>query len=259
MATLTKAALEKAREEASLQESWDDDPQWSDPQKIALACRLLAADGHDTIIPGLIAARTARPDAFLTLPIGLGFEEVTAGRLLTVDRNLNVVRGKGKAPKAVGFILKMLDLRPDVHCAIHTHALHTAALSMLGEPLAVSHMDATMFYNDCAYLKEWPGNPVTELEGEIISGALGSKRAVFLSNHGLATVGASVEEAAYMALCFERAAMMQIRARAVGPLAPLDGELAQEAHDYLTHPTMISVQFNRFARRALHQHPDCID
>src|SRR3546814_11154113 len=101
---------------------------------------------------------------------------------------------------------------------------------MLDEPLAVSHMDATMFYGDCAFLQEWPGNPVTELEGDIISAALGSdKRAVLLANHGLAAVGASVEEAAWFALCFERAAKMQLLAREVGALHPIDDELAQEA------------------------------
>ena len=90
---------------------------------------------------------------------------------------------------------------------------------MVGEPLAIAHMDATMFHDDCAYLTEWPGNPVTELEGELISRALGTKRAILLSNHGLATVGTSIEEATWMAVCFERAAKMQIRARRIGPLS----------------------------------------
>src|SRR5690606_37551459 len=154
-----------------------------------------------------------------------------------------------KAPKAVGFLIRIAELRPDIRCAIHTHAFFTAALSMLDEPLAVAHMDATMFYNDCAHLREWPGNPVTELEGDIIAGALGFKRAVLLANHGLATVGGTIEEATFMAICFERAARMQIRARAIGAIKPLDDALAQEAHDYLTHPTMVTVQFQRFARR----------
>jgi len=242
-----------------MQVSWNSDPGWNDEEKTALACRILVAEGHDTVIPGLVAVRAKEPDVYLTLPIGLGFEEVTPSRLLTVDKNLNVVRGTGKAPKAVGFLIKVLNLRPNSHSIFHTHALYTAALSMLDEPLAVSHMDATMFHNDCAFLREWPGNPVTELEGEIIAGAIGTKRAVLLANHGLAAVGTSVQEAAYMALCFERAAMMQIRARSVGKLSPLDPELAQDAHDYLTNPSMVSVQFNRFARRALLRDPGCLD
>lgn len=236
------------------------DPGWSDAEKLTLACRILAADGHDTIVPGLVAARTTKPDGFLTLPMAVGFEEVRPGQMLTIDKDLNVLDGKGKPPKAAGFLIKILQLRPDVGCGIHTHALYTAALSMVDEPLAVAHMDATMFHDDCAFLREWPGNPVTELEGEIIAGALGKKKhAVLLANHGLATVGESVEEAAWLALCFERAAKMQIRARSIGPLSKIDQEFAQDAHDYMTDPTMVATQFRRFARRALRQDPACLD
>lgn len=235
------------------------DPGWSDAEKLTLACRVLAADGHDTVVPGLVAARTSKPDGFLTLPMGVGFEEVRPGQILTVDQDLNVLKGKGKPPKAAGFLIKILELRPDATCGIHTHAFYTAALSMVDEPLAVAHMDATMFHDDCAFLREWPGNPVTELEGEIIAGALGSKRAALLANHGLATVGQSIEEAAWLALCFERAAKMQIRARSIGPLSTIDQEFARDAHNYMTDPSMIATQFRRFARRALRQDPACLD
>jgi L-fuculose-phosphate aldolase len=196
---------------------------------------------------------------FLTLPMGVGFEEVTPRRILTIDKDFNVLKGEGKPPKAVGFLIKVHQLRPDIRCAIHTHAFYTAALSMVGEPLAVAHMDATMFHDDCAFLTEWPGNPVTELEGEIISQALGPKRAVLLANHGLATVGQSIEEAAWMALCFERAARMQIRARSIGPLTSIDAEFARDAHNYMTDPSMVATQFRRFARRVLRQEPGCLN
>ena len=234
-------------------------PNWSEVQKLALACRILAADGHDTVVPGLVSVRTDEPDVFLTLPMGVGFEEVTPADILTVDKDLNVLNGAGKPPKAVGFLIKIHELRPDIRCGIHTHAPYTAALSMLDEPLTVAHMDATMFYEDCAFLREWPGNPVTELEGELISKALGPKRAALLANHGLATVGESIEEATWMALCFERAAKMQIRARAVGRLRAIDPELARDAHDYMTDPSMVATQFRRFARRVLRADPGFLD
>jgi L-fuculose-phosphate aldolase len=257
-------ALLRERASARLGELYNEaeltaDPGWTGAQKMALACRILAADGHDTIVPGLISVRTADPDVFLTLPMGVGFEEVTPRRILTIDKDFNVLKGEGKPPKAVGFLIKVHQLRSDIRCAIHTHAFYTAALSMVGEPLAVAHMDATMFHDDCAFLKEWPGNPVTELEGEIISQALGPKRAVLLANHGLATVGRSIEEASWMALCFERAARMQIRARSIGPLTSIDDEFARDAHNYMTDPSMVATQFRRFARRVLRQDPGCLN
>lgn len=234
------------------------DPGWSDAEKLTLACRILAADGHDTVVPGLVSVRAAEPGAFLTLPMGVGFEEVRPADILTVNSGLDVLAGTGNPPKAAGFLIRMHQLRPDIRCGIHTHAPNTAALSMLDEPLAVAHMDATMFFEDCAFLREWPGNPVTELEGELISRALGPKRAVLLANHGLATVGESIEEACWMALCFERAARMQLCARAVGQLSAIDPGFASDAHDYMTDPSMVATQFRRFARRVLRQDPNCL-
>ena len=39
---------------------------------------------------------------------------------------------------------------------------------MLGEELAVAHMDTTLFFEDCAYLPDWPGVPFGDEEGEIV-------------------------------------------------------------------------------------------
>ena len=60
-----------------------------------------------------------------------------------------------------------------MQCIVHTHPPAVSALSMVGEPLVVAHMDATPFYNDCAYLPQWPGPPIGDNEGEVISAALG--------------------------------------------------------------------------------------
>ena len=41
-----------------------------------------------------------------------------------------------------------------------------------------------MFYDDCAYLAEWPGPPIGDEEGRIIHETLGDKRAISLAHHG---------------------------------------------------------------------------
>ena len=94
-------------------------------------------------------------------------------------------------------------------------------------------MDMTPLHDDCAFLGEWPGVPIADQEGVLISEALGAKRAIILAHHGYLTAGASCEEATYLSVYLERAARMQIRAQAFGPLTPVDDALAREAHDYL--------------------------
>ncbi|MGH7088501.1 MAG: aldolase [Stellaceae bacterium] len=230
---------------------------WTEEQKFVLACRVLAEDGHDSVLPGLISWR-AGANQFLTLPFGLGFEEARPRDLITVNADLALLRGRVKPSPAVGFLTWMHRYRPDVGCVIHTHAPYTAALAMLDDPLEVAHMDATMFHDDCAFLREWPGNPVSEVEARIISDALGKKRAVLLANHGFVTVGETIEEACYLAICFERAARMQMRARASGRLKPIDPTLAREAHDFMSMPEVMGSTFRRFARQVLRHDPDCL-
>jgi hypothetical protein len=58
-------------------------------------------------------------------------------------------------------------------------------------------MDTTVFHEDCAWLSDWPGVPLANEEGRLISEALGSKRAILLAHDGLLTTGRTLEEAVY--------------------------------------------------------------
>jgi L-fuculose-phosphate aldolase len=141
--------------------------------------------------------------------------------------------------------------RPDVRAIVHTHPPATAALAITGEPLVVTHMDATPLYEDCAFLPEWPGLPLGDEEGRIISEAMGDKHAILLAHHGLLTAAATIEEATLLAIWMEQAADMQLRARAVGPIKPIRPELARDSRDFLRKPKVLGLTFAYYARREL--------
>ncbi|AJK46917.1 aldolase [Burkholderia plantarii] len=231
---------------------------WTTRQKLALTCRILFDGGHDSGLAGQITARAEDPDTYYTQPFGHGFDEITETNLLVVDQDLKTVDGRGMPNPANRFHTWVYRARPDVNCIIHTHPLHVSALSMLEVPLAVSHMDTCPLYDDCAFLEKWPGVPVGNEEGEIISAALGGKRAVLLAHHGMLVTGKTVEEACSLALLMERAARMQLAAMAAGPIRPIPEALATEAHDWISTPKRHAVAFDYYARRALRTHHDCL-
>jgi L-fuculose-phosphate aldolase len=193
------------------------------------------------------------------LRFGLGFDEATASSILLVDDDLNVLEGEGMPNPSNRFHLWIYRTREDVNCIIHTHPPYTSALSVVGEPLAVAHMDHTMFHDDCAYLPEWPGVPIGDEEGEIISKAIGTKRSILLAHHGQLVACANPEEATVMAVFLERAAKLQVMARAIGPIKPIRPELAKEAHDYRLKPKAVGATFHYFARRLLASHPETLE
>lgn len=227
-------------------------------QKLALTCRALFDAGHDSGLAGQITARAEQPGTYYTQQLGLGFDEITDANLLLVDEDLNMLDGAGMANPANRFHSWIYRARPDVRCIVHTHAFHAAALSMLEVPLVVSHMDTTPLYDDCAFLAEWPGVPVGNEEGEIISAALGDKKAILLAHHGQIVAGASVEEACSLAVLIERAAKLQLAAMSAGTIKELPGRLAREAHDWTLRPERSQANFAYYARRALARHPDVL-
>jgi L-fuculose-phosphate aldolase len=111
-------------------------------------------------------------------------------------------------------------------------------------------MDMTMFQDDCAYLPAWPGLPIGDEEGSVISEQLQGKRSMLLANHGLITTGASIEEATYLAVYLERAAALQLAATAAGKIKPLDPERAREAGRFLMKAPIVNATFTYLARRA---------
>jgi L-fuculose-phosphate aldolase len=120
-------------------------------------------------------------------------------------------------------------------------------------------MDTAMFYDDCAYLAEWPGPPIGDEEGRIIHEALGDKRAILLAHHGQLVATSTIEEAAVLAVFIERAARMQVLAQSIGKVKPIDPAIAREAHDYRLKPRAVAATFHYFARRALKLEHDVLD
>src|SRR3974377_2236712 len=70
-------------------------PSWSVRQKIALTCRILADEGHESALAGQITARGDRPGTYWMLSFGLGFDEARAGNIVLVDDDLNLLAGAG--------------------------------------------------------------------------------------------------------------------------------------------------------------------
>src|SRR3972149_4270119 len=70
-------------------------PGWTPQQKMALACRILDRDGHESSLAGQVSARGEKPGTYYALSFGLGFDEARESNILLVDDDLNVLKGEG--------------------------------------------------------------------------------------------------------------------------------------------------------------------
>jgi ribulose-5-phosphate 4-epimerase/fuculose-1-phosphate aldolase len=193
-------------------------------QRLAAAFRLFARFGFDEGVAGHITARDPeRPDHFWVNPFGVYFGHVRASDLILVNHRGEVVEGKYPVNGAAFAIHSRVHAaRPDVIAAAHSHSTHGKAWSSLGRPLDPLTQDACAFYDDHAVFSDFTGVVYETSEGERIAQALGNKKAVILQNHGLLTVGETVDEAAWWFVTMDRSCHAQLLAEAAGQPKKID-------------------------------------
>ncbi|WP_299770167.1 class II aldolase/adducin family protein [uncultured Pseudoteredinibacter sp.] len=201
-------------------------------QKLAAAFRLFGRFGFDEGVAGHITVRDPeRLDHFWVNPMGVSFKQMKVSDLLLVDHEGNVVEGQGLLNGAAFTIHSRVHAaRPDVIAAAHAHSVYGKSWSSLGRLLDPITQDSCAFYEDHALLGEFTGVVLDLDEGERIGQALGDKKAIILQNHGLLTVGQSVESAAWWYITMERSCQAQLMAEAAGTPKLISPEHAKQTH-----------------------------
>jgi ribulose-5-phosphate 4-epimerase/fuculose-1-phosphate aldolase len=105
--------------------------------------------------------------------------------------------------------------RPDVHAICHAHTIAGRAWCAFGKPLDMITQDVCDLYGVLAVDDEYTGLVTAEQEGRQIARALGAKgRAALLMNHGIITVGHTVDEASFLLGLVDRSCEIQLRVEA---------------------------------------------
>jgi len=220
-------------------------------RKLILAGKVLVAEGQDDFTRGHISMRLPdNPSLFFMKPHSVGLDELTMENILTIDLNGNVVAGTSRRHSEVYIHSEIFKARPDVHCVIHTHPPYSVALSASGRPFKCYSQPSALFFEGLGFYSDTMALIRTPAMGKGVAAALGPHRAVLLKNHGVAVVGASIEEAVIAAIMLENAAMVQMITEAAGdpgpefPRADIE-KLRQE----VSQPEQFVINFDYLARR----------
>ena len=90
--------------------------------------------------------------------------------------------------------------------------------------------------------------------GAGVARALGPHKAVFLRNHGVAVVGASLDESTVLALLLEEACRIQLLALAAGGVGVMfDDTSIARLHHSITRPEQYTINFDYLRRRVQRQ------
>lgn len=158
------------------------------------------------------------PNTFWINPLGVHFSMVKAADMIQVDIDGNIVGGNTAGTiNAAGFAIHsaLHKARPNIHAACHTHSEWGRAFSAYGKPLEMLNQDSCYFYKSHAVYEDFGGTAVEKEEGERIAKCVGENgRALIMQNHGLLTVGETVDEAAHLFTLLERSCKIQMMVNA---------------------------------------------
>jgi len=197
-------------------------------QRLAAGFRVFALHGFDEGLAGHITQRDCiDTETFWVNPVGAHFSQIKASDLVRVDHSGNIVEGNSPINTAAFAIHSRIHMaRPDVNAVAHAHTKYGRAFSALGELLKPISQDACVFYQNHSVFDVFTG-VVAELdEGDMIAESLGNKAAVILQNHGLLTVGKSLDAAVANFVTMDSCCQSQLLAQAAGELRLIGHDIA---------------------------------
>ena len=217
---------------------------------------------HEAAANHFSAAVSDDGQSFLINPRGRHFSQVRASELElieTVDRDGDPI-ARNVDPTAWylhGYVHRHV---PRARCILHTHMPYTTALACLKDfEFLMLDQNACRFHQRIAYDRNYAGMALDPEEGERVASLLSDdKDVLFLGNHGVIVVGASVAQAFDELYYLEKAAQLQVLALSTGrELSLVDHETASLAcKQWREYPQFADLHFTALMEILDLQEPD---
>src|SRR5690349_19305424 len=170
--------------------------EWQARVDLAAAHRLAVMHGfHEGIFNHLTLTVPGRSDRYYQIPFGMHWSEVTASYFMEdgIDDG-EVKRGEGAVHRSCYCIqAPIYKSLPQAKAVCHTHMPYASALTRLEDP-RIKEIGRTEvgLSGAIAYDDEYTGPARDPAEGVRLAGVIGDKKVLFMANHGISTVGATV-------------------------------------------------------------------
>jgi ribulose-5-phosphate 4-epimerase/fuculose-1-phosphate aldolase len=221
-------------------------------KKLAAAFRIIARRKMDDGIAGHISCRVpGTHDQFWVNPLGLFFEEVTASDLLVVNVAGDILEGDRPYNQAAFAIHSVLHAnRHDVMAICHTHPPKGTAFAALARKIKIVDQTACSFYEDHALVTDYDGVVASQEQALGMHRAIGDNRVAVLQNHGLITLGASIEQAVIDMVDLERTCELNLAVLSRWEeVHEVERVAAEQAKQVFTSPGRLYLQWAALVRQ----------
>lgn len=191
-------------------------------RKLADCCNSLHAAG---LSPGRSGNISLRDDELIWItPSGYSLAEIRPEHLVQIWPDGRMVANPGlEASSELAMHLKIYETRSDVGAVVHTHPPRGTALAVAHQPL-----DMTLISEITSTLGQVPvldfRIPGTLELAEHVASGMKTRNAALLANHGVITVGPTIDDAYYSMELVESFAEIYLHARQLNGLNVLTDE-----------------------------------
>ena len=183
-------------------------------QQVLDYCRMMIDHKLTTGSGGNISIYNREENLIAISPGSMDYFKICADDIMVVSPQGVVVEGKNKPSSEMQFHLALFEHRPDVNAVIHSHSVYATAMACLRKPIPPLHYLVGLI-GDCVPVAEYATFATKELAENIVKG-IGSYNAALLANHGVVSVGSTVELGFIIAEHVELLAQMYLFASAAG-------------------------------------------
>jgi len=223
--------------------------------RLAAAFRIFGKFGFDEGVAGHITIRDpVENDTFWVNPFGVAFSLINKSDLIRVSEEGTILDGGNvRLLNTAAFMIHSAihKARPDVNAAAHSHSIFGRSFCALGQNLDITTQDACAFYDDIVLYEDFNGIVLMEEEGSNIAKALGNKKAALLQNHGILTVGGTVEEAVFWFVSLEKCCRTQLLADAAAAGRGIETKKIGDEEAKFTYKTVGTPMAGWFSAKPL--------
>ena len=193
------------------------------------------------IVEGTAGNVSGRVDdgTVVVTPSSLDYEAMTLDDLVVVDLEGAVVSGSRSPTSEKGVHLAALAAHPEAGGVVHCHAKHASMFAVAHQPIPAAIDEFVVYIGGDVPVCDYHPSGSDEL-GTAVAAALRGRSATLMANHGVVTIGRSVEHALHSALVVEHNAEIVWGARLLGAVVTLPEKARTDfagVYDFVRHHT----------------------
>jgi len=200
-------------------------------RKVLDTANLLPKFGLVWMAGGTVCARDPQTGYVVVTPSGMPYQDLTPEDMIVTDIDMKLIEGKFRPSVALNLWTGFLSARADVHAVVHTHSPYATAFSVINESIPIITETQADWFG-----KPVPVAPYLSVEDERFASlpvdVLGDGFAVLLGQHGVITLGTTLDNALERAVTLEEAAHTYAIARSIGTPLVFTSGMARSSFDY---------------------------